>query len=77
MNEEFIKDFSKILAVPDEMLTSEFDLTSLDAWDSIAHISTIALVDQYFKITLSTASINKIYRLKDLFLEIEKATEEC
>lgn len=47
-------------------LTLETDLSSLDEWDSMGVISTIAMLDRNYKKVLSAEQIENLTKVKDI-----------
>lgn len=70
--EEFINEFAMILEVPSEMITDEFNMEKDAAWDSLAFISTIALVDKYYGMVLDGEVLKKISTFGELKLLLIK-----
>lgn len=69
INQNFIAEFSQVIEIPQHMLTDNFHLTRDAAWDSLAFISTIALIDKYYNKVIDgdvLSSINTFGELKSL-----------
>lgn len=66
MNNQFITEFATIVEVSPEVLSPEFDLVNDSEWDSLAYISTIALVDKYFDIVLASDDLESVKTFSDL-----------
>lgn len=66
MNNQFINEFATIVEVSPEVLSPEFDLVNDSEWDSLAYISTIALVDKYFNIVLASDDLESVKTFSDL-----------
>ena len=49
-----------------EGLTLETDLSSLDEWDSMGVIATIAMLDRNYKKVLSAEQIERLTTVKDI-----------
>ncbi len=72
VSKEFISEFAQIVEQDPKDLHNEFDLTSLEEWDSLAAISVIVLVDNYFNIVLDSDMLTSIKTMNDLYGLIEK-----
>ena len=66
--EAFIHDFSEAIEVDNiELLTAETLFRELDEWDSLAHLSLIAMIDEEYDIQIETKELKKIETLGQLF----------
>lgn len=55
--QEFITLFEDILEYEPGTLIGDEETEALDGWDSLAHVSFIAMVDENFEVTLSPQKI--------------------
>jgi acyl carrier protein len=55
--EKLVKAFSEALGVKEEMITDELEYNSIPEWDSVAHMSLIAEIEDAFDIMLDTDDI--------------------
>ena len=55
--EKLVKAFSEALGVKEEMITDELEYNSIPEWDSVAHMSLIAEIEDTFDIMLDTDDI--------------------
>jgi len=72
MTSKFIEELSGILEVPVDCITDEFRLDSSPAWDSLAFISFIALVDRHFDVIIDGERLinaKNIGELKSFFIK--------
>jgi acyl carrier protein len=68
---EFYKGMAEILEVDENKITSEFELNAgVAAWDSLAVVSTIALIDDIYSKTLDGKSLTECVRISDIELLI-------
>ncbi len=72
MDKMFAKGLSEILEIDLSEVTPEFALTE-ENWDSLAIVSTIALVDETYDVMLNGISLSKCTSLRDVVALIEKA----
>jgi acyl carrier protein len=70
MNELFMKDFSSVIELSVEAINDDLDLQGMLAWDSLAYLSTIALIDRHFSILFDNDDLKSIRYFKDLKLLI-------
>lgn len=52
-DEEFLKEFSEVLAVEEGSLTLDTPLAGLPEWDSVAYLSTMVFLDEKMHVNLS------------------------
>ena len=55
--EKLVKVFAEALGVKEEMITDELQYNSIGEWDSVAHMSLIAELEDAFDIMLDTDDI--------------------
>ena len=59
--EKFLKNISKILEV--KKINEKDNLAKFEQWDSLTTLSVIALINEMFKITISSEDLNKLKKL--------------
>ena len=52
-DEEFLREFTEVLAVEENSLTLDTSLDGLPEWDSVAYLSTMVFLDERMHVTLS------------------------
>lgn len=71
---EFYKGMAEILEIDDNQITSDFELNSGNAaWDSLGVVSTIALIDDLYSVTLDGKSLTNCLKISDIENLIAKA----
>jgi acyl carrier protein len=65
--EEFIRNFAEAVETNTSDLFPDTAFKDLTLWDSMAALSVIAMVDEYYSIVLSGDQIEKSATLEDLF----------
>jgi acyl carrier protein len=71
---EFYKGMAEILEVDENQITSTFELHAGDAaWDSLAVVSTIALIDELYSKTLEGKKLTACIKISDIEDLIEKS----
>uniref|UniRef100_UPI004047DA00 acyl carrier protein n=1 Tax=Polynucleobacter sp. TaxID=2029855 RepID=UPI004047DA00 len=74
---EFIDGMAEILEVRSEQISPEFSLHSADAaWDSLAIVSTIALVDDCFNLMLDGQALVGCLTIGDIEVLVEIAKKK-
>jgi acyl carrier protein len=72
LNDEFKEGLAEILEIDASAVGPDVALTA-DNWDSLAIVSTIALVDDTHGVMLNGLSLAKCQSVQDLLALIEKA----
>ena len=67
----FLSDLADVMELPASDLTGSFELTE-EKWDSLAIISSIALIDDHFGITVSGKDLNGVKTIQELLALIAK-----
>jgi acyl carrier protein len=71
---KFYEGMAEIFEIDPAQITPQFDLTSADAqWDSLALVSTIALVDDCFNVMLDGTALAACKTIGDIEALIEQA----
>lgn len=64
---EFYKGMAEILEVEESQISKDFDLDAGDAaWDSLAIVSTIALIDEIYSKTLDGKCLTECKSIGDI-----------
>ncbi len=66
MDNQFLSQFSELIEVPPNEIHSNYNLKNNGAWDSLASICTIALVDKCFGVLLNTEDLQEVNYFSDL-----------
>jgi acyl carrier protein len=64
--ENFTEEFAGAIEISKEILTNDFNMANDAAWDSLAFITTMALVDTYFNIVIDAETLSKINTFGEL-----------
>ncbi len=70
--QNFLIEFANTIEVNPEVLTPEFNIKLGSAWDSLAFISTIALVDKYYSIILDSDALESLTYFSELLQLLQK-----
>ena len=69
---EFIEELAEVFETEADEMKAEYQLNE-ENWDSMAIISTIALVDEHFEKMVDAKKLGKCQKLGDLFVLVETA----
>lgn len=73
----FYEGMAEIFEIEPQAISPEFDLTTADCdWDSLAIVSTIALVDDCYNVMLDGESLGACKTIGDIEALVAKAREE-
>ncbi len=72
---EFLAELADLLEVDAEDLNDDFELDS-ENFDSVCVVSTIALIDEYFDVTVNGKSLAQARTVGEVIDLIKKAKEE-
>ncbi|EKD91747.1 MAG: hypothetical protein ACD_29C00408G0003 [uncultured bacterium] len=75
MNDDFLREFSEIIEMSVLEIHDDLNLQNTTEWDSIACLSTITLVDRYYKVSLSNDDFKSIRLFKELKSVINSKVE--
>jgi acyl carrier protein len=74
---QFYEGMAEIFEVAPQEINPQFDLTAAEAaWDSLALVSTIALVDDCFNVMLDGTSLAACKTIGDIEALVAKAGKE-
>lgn len=71
MNEAFLTEFSEIFEVSPSEMVSSFEFEADLHWDSLAIVSTIALIDEHYNITVKADDFVTCKNFRELASMIE------
>jgi acyl carrier protein len=63
--DKFLEGLAEILEIPAADVTPALDLTT-QAWDSLAVVSAIALIDEHYGVTVDGAALAKCGTVKEV-----------
>ena len=72
---EFLAELADLLEVYAEDLNDDYELDS-ENFDSVAVVSTIALIDEYFDVTVNGKSLSQAKTVGEIMDLIKKAKED-
>jgi acyl carrier protein len=63
----FINSLAELLEIDPSILTDDFSLVNCFTWDSLAQVSTLGLIAEYFNVNANIVIIEQVKTVKDLF----------
>lgn len=72
----FLAQMKEVLDINDRELSLDDVFTNYDEWDSLAYLSTIAMIDDEYGIIIGAAEFKQLKTLGDLAKAIERLSNE-
>ena len=72
LNEDFIEEFTKLIQIDKQDFNIKQILSNYANWDSLAVVSMIAIIDQYFGVKVRGQEIENCCTLEDIFLKVKE-----
>jgi acyl carrier protein len=72
MKAKFIDLIKEVFEIEDTNLDINASFRDLDSWDSLTHLSLIAMIDEEYSVVIEDDRFKTIMTLNDLFEEIRK-----
>jgi acyl carrier protein len=72
MQAKFIDLIKEVFEIEDTNLDINTSFRDLDSWDSLTHLSLIAMIDEEYGVAIEDGRFKTIMTLNDLFEEIRK-----
>jgi acyl carrier protein len=73
---QFQTEFGGLIDVQPEALTPDFQLRSVDTWDSVAVLSLLVLADEHMGIALRPEKVAELTTFGDLMAAVESGFRE-
>ena len=67
MKEKFLELFKEVFEMEDEDLNFEDNFRDLDTWDSLTHLSLIAMLDDEYDVQIEEEELKKLNTVNDIF----------
>lgn len=67
----FLDQMKDVLDIEDRELSLDDEFKSYDEWDSLAYLSTIAMIDDEYGVVISAAEFRTLVTLGDIVKAIE------
>lgn len=72
METKYLEMITEVLEIEDRTVTMNDLFRDFEEWDSLAHLSLIAEIDDIYNITIEDETFKSLKTLKELFEEIQK-----
>lgn len=72
METKYLEMISEVLEIEDRTVTMNDLFRDFEEWDSLAHLSLIAEIDDIYNITIEDETFKNLKTLKELYEEIQK-----
>ena len=67
MKEKFLELFKEVFEMEDENVNFEDNFRELDTWDSLTHLSLIAMLDDEYDVQIEEEELKKLNTVNDIF----------
>ena len=71
MKDKFLELFKEVFEMEDEEVNFKDPLRDLDTWDSLTHLSLIAMLDDEYKVQIEEKEFEKLITVEDLFNKVK------
>jgi acyl carrier protein len=72
MQAKFLELIQEVFEIEDTSLDIDTFFRDLDSWDSLTHLSLIAMIDEEYGVTIEDDKFKTLMTLNDLFEEIQQ-----
>lgn len=72
MEQEFLEMITEVFEIENKEITLNDAFRDFEEWDSLAHLSLIAEIDDIYNITIEDETFKNLKTLKELYEEIQK-----
>jgi acyl carrier protein len=72
MQAKFLELIKEVFEIEDTSLDKDTFFRDLDSWDSLTHLSLIAMIDEEYGVTIEDDKFKTLMTLNDLFEEIQQ-----
>ena len=70
MKDKFLELFKEVFELEDEEVKFEDNFRELDTWDSLTHLSLIAMMDDEYDIQIEEEELKKLITVSDIFEKV-------
>lgn len=74
METKFIEMITEVLEIEDRTIAMQDVFRAYDEWDSLAHLSLIAEIDDVYDVVIEDETFKELTTLQALYTEIKKRT---
>lgn len=68
---QFLDLFKETLEIEEENISLDDEFRALDVWDSLAYLSTIAMIDDEYGVIVSAKEFNELKTVGDIAKAVE------
>ena len=73
MKENFLELFKEVFEMEDQEVKLTDNFRDFDEWDSLTHLSLIAMLDDEFGIQIEEEELDKLNSVQDIFEKVNQA----
>ena len=73
MKEKFLELFKEVFEMEDQEVKFSDNFRDFDEWDSLTHLSLIAMLDDEFGIQIEEEELDKLNTVQDIFEKVNQA----
>ena len=70
MKDKFLEVLKEVFEIEDQEINMEDTFRDYDEWDSLTHLSLIAMLDDEYDLQIEETAFNKIKTVQDLFNKV-------
>jgi len=70
MKKKFLELFKEVFEMEDEEVKFNDNFRDLETWDSITHLSLIAMLDDEYDVQIEEEELKKLITVEDLFNKV-------
>ena len=67
---DFVHEFEEMLSLPQGSLTGETEMSSLEAWDSVAYLTALVLIDDKLSVRVSPELFSRARTFGDILAAV-------
>ena len=71
MEDQFINDLKEALGIDDTAVQLSDNFRDLDGWDSLGHLSLIAMLDEKYNTIIESGKLKELKSVQDILDEIK------
>lgn len=68
--DEFVNEFAAIVELPPDQLTAETVMSEIGAWDSVAYLSAMVMIDERLGVTINPDTLSKSETFGDILTAV-------
>lgn len=68
---DFVREFERMLSLPEGSLTPETEMNSLEGWDSVAYLSALVLIDERLSVRVRPELFSRARTFGEILAALE------